>query len=155
MEQHRLIDLARLESEIKRPKDLMGDDPLAPLLRRQPVDYAQPHHRDASMPLPHYVRHIEGVSRIGALSAEAVVRQYDAAAKEIETMGEEMKNVVARCEEIIELAYTAMEQAKATAASYRDEAKRAFAQLEECALLTQEVSRTCQIVARKISTTQD
>jgi len=37
--------------------------------------------------LPDYVAHREGVPRAGALSAEAVLRDYEAAAKEIEAMG--------------------------------------------------------------------
>src|SRR4051794_22922620 len=40
-----------------------------------------------SEPMPDYVEHQDGVSRVGALSAEAVVRDYEAAAKEIEAMG--------------------------------------------------------------------
>ena len=38
----------------------------------------------ASIALPDYVEHTEGVTRVGALSAEAVIRDYESAAKEIE-----------------------------------------------------------------------
>ena len=41
-------------------------------------------------PLPDYVEHKEGVNQVGKLSAEAVVREYDAAVKEIEALGAEL-----------------------------------------------------------------
>jgi hypothetical protein len=43
-----------------------------------------------SDPMPDYVKHQDGVPRVGALSAEAVVRDYESAAKEIEAMGAEL-----------------------------------------------------------------
>ena len=41
-------------------------------------------------PMPDYVEHREGVNLAGKLSAEAVVREYDAAVKEIEALGAEL-----------------------------------------------------------------
>ena len=41
-------------------------------------------------PMPDYVEHKEGVNQVGKLSAEAVVREYDAAVKEIEALGAEL-----------------------------------------------------------------
>ena len=61
------LDLAKLE------EDVVGSVPAI---------------RAATLPseaMPDYVEHEEGVTRVGALSAEAVVRDYEAAAKEIET----------------------------------------------------------------------
>ncbi len=43
-------------------------------------------------PMPDYVEHEKGVTRVGALTAEAVVRDYEAAAREIEAMGAELIN---------------------------------------------------------------
>jgi len=37
-----------------------------------------------------------------------------------------------------------------TAASYREEAKRIFKRIEECALFTQDVRKTCETVKRRI-----
>ena len=37
-------------------------------------------------PMPDYVEHRQGVNQVGKLSAEAVVREYDAAVKEIEAV---------------------------------------------------------------------
>src|SRR5260370_7818495 len=51
-----------------------------------------------SASMPHYVEHQDGVSRVGALSAEAVVRDYEAAAREIEAMGAELISAAQKCE---------------------------------------------------------
>jgi hypothetical protein len=39
-------------------------------------------------PVPDYVSHRDDVSEIGKLSAEAIVKEYEETAKEIETMGD-------------------------------------------------------------------
>src|SRR6266850_2229289 len=43
-------------------------------------------------PMPDYVEHKEGVNQVGKLSAEAVVREYDAAVKEIEALGADIRS---------------------------------------------------------------
>ena len=60
---------------------------LTPATGDNALSYAPPANR--IMPLPEYVTHRDGVSEIGMLSAEAVVREYENAAKEIEAMGKE------------------------------------------------------------------
>jgi len=50
--------------------------------------------------MPDYVEHQEGVTRVGALTAEAVVRDYEAAAREIEAMGAELISAAQKCEEL-------------------------------------------------------
>ena len=40
--------------------------------------------------MPDYVEHRNGVNEVGKLSAEAVVREYEAAVKEIEALGTEL-----------------------------------------------------------------
>jgi hypothetical protein len=118
---------------------------------RLPVDYAQPRHRDPLSVLPSYVTHVDGVPEIGAMSAAAVVAQYEAAAKAIEAMGSEQKRIVKRCEEVIALALAAMEEATRLAERYREEGKKRFAEVENLALLTQEVSSICTAAQRKIA----
>jgi hypothetical protein len=51
---------------------------------QRPVNVAPPAVRAPSPSIPDYVEHCEGATEIGKLSAEAVVREYEAAAKEIE-----------------------------------------------------------------------
>jgi DNA-directed RNA polymerase subunit F len=139
------IDLQRLAA------DLELEEPFEPqrLAAVPAVDYAPPRHR--AVGLPSYVQHKEGLGQLGILSAEAVVQQYEIAAKEVEAMGDEMKQVATRCEEIIASAHSAMQHAKDIATQYREDAKRIFEDLENYALLTQDVARTCQTIRQKIA----
>ena len=77
------VDLAKPEA------DVTSAVPAMPVRAAPPVP---------SEPLPDYVEHREGVSRVGQLSAEAVVRDYEAAAKEIEAMGVELISAARKCE---------------------------------------------------------
>jgi hypothetical protein len=103
-----------------------------------------------SITLPDYVEHQEGVSRVGALSAEAVVRDYEGAAKEMEAMGAELIDAARKCEEMTAEVHNAIEYMRATAAAYREEAKKIFKRIEDCALFTQDVRRTCEDVKRRM-----
>ena len=103
-----------------------------------------------SGPLPDYVEHREGVSRVGALSAEAVVRDYEAAAKEIEAMGAELIGAAKKCEAMTADVHNAIAFMRDTAAAYREEAKKIFKRIEECALFTEDVRKTCETVKRKM-----
>ena len=100
--------------------------------------------------LPDYVQHQEGVSRVGALSAEAVVRDYEAAAKEIEAMGNELVSAARKCEAMTADVHNAIAFMRDTAAAYREEAKKIFKRIEECALFTEDVRKTCETVKRKM-----
>ena len=103
-----------------------------------------------SVALPDYVEHQEGVSRVGALSAEAVVRDYEAAAKEIESMGAELIEAAKRCEAMTAEVHNAIAYMRDTAAAYRQEAKKIFKRIEDCALFTQDVRKTCEEVKRRM-----
>jgi hypothetical protein len=103
-----------------------------------------------SEPLPDYVEHREGVSRVGQLTAEAVVRDYEAAAKEIEAMGIELISAAKKCEAMTAEVHTTIAFMRDTAASYREEAKRIFKRIEECALFTEDVRKTCETVKRRM-----
>jgi hypothetical protein len=100
--------------------------------------------------LPEYVEHIDGVSRVGALSAEAVVRDYESAAKEIEAMGAELIEAAKRCEAMTIQVHDAIAYMRETAAAYREEAKNIFKRIEDCALFTQDVRKTCEEVKRRM-----
>src|ERR1700756_4636899 len=101
-------------------------------------------------PLPDYVEHREGVSRVGQLTAEAVVRDYEAAAKEIEAMGIELISAAKKCEAMTAEVHTAIAFMRDTAAAYREEAKKIFKRIEECALFTEDVRKTCETVKRRM-----
>src|SRR5215475_1424697 len=129
------LDLARLEA------DVTSALPAVPVKPASPV---------SSEPLPDYVEHREGVSRVGQLTAEAVVRDYEAAAKEIEAMGAELISAAKKCEAMTAEVHTAIAFMRDTAATYREEAKKIFKRIEECALFTEDVRKTCETVKRKI-----
>jgi hypothetical protein len=101
--------------------------------------------------MPDYVEHREGATEIGKLSAEAVVSEYEAAAKDIEAMGGELIERVKQCEEMTRDALAVTEEMKDTAARYREEAKRIFLQIENCTLMTAEVRKTCTELKEKIA----
>lgn len=100
--------------------------------------------------IPDYVEHRDGVTEVGKLSAEAVVREYEAAAKDIETVGAELIERVDQCEAMTRGAFTVTEEMKETAARYREEAKRVFFEIENCSRLTAEVRRACNELIEKI-----
>jgi hypothetical protein len=105
------------------------------------VREAQPTAPDLAM--PDYVEHRDGATEIGKLSAEAVVREYEAAAKDIEQLGVELVGHVKKCEAMTRDALTVIEELKETAGRYREEAKRVFLHIENCSLVTAEVRKTC------------
>jgi hypothetical protein len=57
-----------------------------PIREPQPADLAPPAVHAPALSTPDYVEHRDGATEIGMLSAEAVVREYEAAAKDIEAI---------------------------------------------------------------------
>ena len=135
------FDVSRLEDEVR---DVV--------LQKQPhiqaVDYAP---RNGAPPVPEYVSHREDVTEIGKLSAEAVVREYEATAKEIESMGTELLERVKECEAMTRDALAVTTELKAVAARYREEAKRVFEHIESCSLVVAEARKACTDLKDKIS----
>jgi hypothetical protein len=103
--------------------------------------------------MPGYVEHKEGVNQVAKLSAEAVVREFDAAEKEIEALGAELTEAAKKCEVTVAGVYAMVGEIKELAASYREEGKRYFLQIEECSLMTSEVRTVCETLKEKIATT--
>ena len=60
--------------------------------------------------MPDYVEHSDGATEIGKLSAEAVVREYEAAAKDIEALGVELIEKARQCEAMTREALTVSEE---------------------------------------------
>ena len=141
-------------SSLSKPDDIerdigdliqMGNRAL-PSLHIVPDDHLLP-----NGPMPDYVEHKEGVNQVGKLSAEAVVREYDAAVKEIEALGAELTEAAKKCEATVAGVYAMVSEIKELAASYREEGKRYFLQIEECSLTTSEVRTVCEALKQKIS----
>src|SRR5438445_10767315 len=102
-------------------------------------------------PMPDYVEHKEGVNRVGRLSAEAVVREYDAAVKEIEALGAELTEAAKKCEAMVAGVHSMVNEIKELAANYREEGKRYFLQIEDCSLMTSEVRTVCETLKKRIA----
>jgi hypothetical protein len=102
-------------------------------------------------PMPDYVEHKEGVNQVGKLSAEAVVREYEAAVKEIEALGAELCEAAKKCEAMVAGVHTMVSEIKELAANYREEGKRYFLQIEDCSLMTSEVRTVCETLKKKIA----
>lgn len=102
-------------------------------------------------PVPEYVSHRDDVSEIGKLSAEAIVKEYEETAKEIEAMGEVVREMVQRCEQLTGSASAMLKDIKTTAARYRKEGKRMFTEIESCSSATDEVRRMCETFRDKIA----
>lgn len=117
----------------------------------QPTDFASPSVSAPDLAMPDYVEHRDGATEIGKLSAEAVVREYEAAAKDIEDLGAELVGHVRKCEAMTRDALTVIEELKETAGRYREEAKRVFLHIENCSLVTAEVRKTCVEMREKIA----
>jgi hypothetical protein len=134
-----LTDLERdIEAEIRN--SLPEQDPFAPPSVRAPA-----------LAMPEYVEHRDGATEIGKLSAIAVVREYEAAAKEIEALGAELVDRVKQCEAMTSEALAVTEELKDTARRYREEAKRVFLQIENCSSVIAEVRQTCTELKGKIA----
>jgi hypothetical protein len=125
------VDLVKLEAEVTGALAIMA----AP----------------SSEQMPDYVEHLEGVSRVGALTAEAVVRDYESAAKEIEAMGAELISAAKKCEAMTADVHSAIASIRETAEAYRQEGKKIFKQIEQCALLTENARKVCQDVRRTMT----
>ena len=101
--------------------------------------------------VPDYVNHHEDATEIGKLSAEAIVREYELTAKEIEAVGEFVKEMAQRCEQLTTSASVMLKEIKATAARYRKEGKRIFNEIESCSSATDEVRQLCETFRDRIA----
>ena len=104
-----------------------------------------------ALAMPNYVVHRDGATEIGKLSAEAIVREYEVAAKDIEAMGDLLIECAKQCEAMTRDVLTVTGELKETAARYREEAKRVFAEIEGCSQMTAEVRQTCIELREKIT----
>jgi hypothetical protein len=139
-----LIDLEKeIEAEFRNSPPMRG---------QHSMEFAPPRVRAPTIAIPDYVEHCEGATEIGKLSAEAIVREYEAAAKDIEGMGAELIERVKQCEAMTREALAVIEEMKETSARYREEAKRIFLQIENCTRMTAEVRKTCIELKEKIAT---
>jgi hypothetical protein len=122
-----------------------------PIHEPRSAQFAPPTVGAPALAMPDYVEHRDGATEIGKLSAEAVVREYEATAKEIEAMGAEVVERVRQCEAMTRDALAVTEELKEIAGRYREEAKRAFDHIESCSLVVAEARKTCSELKDKIA----
>jgi hypothetical protein len=113
--------------------------------------FAPPTVAAPSLAMPDYVTHRDGATEIGKLSAEAVVREFEATAEEIEEMGADLIERVKRCEAATLETFAVTKELEDVAARCREEAKRVFLQIENCSRLTEEVRKTCAQLMEKLA----
>ena len=134
------LDLAKLEADVTAA---------IPARSLMPINSTPPVQSD---PMPDYVERQDGVPRVGALSAEAVMRDHESAAREIEAMGAELISAAKKCEAMTSEVHNAIAYMRETAAAYREEAKKIFKRIEDCVLFTEDVRNTCETLKRRIET---
>ena len=105
-------------------------------------------------PVPEYVIHREDVSEIGKLSAEAIAKEYEETAREIEAMGDVVREMVTRCDQLSASASSMLKDIKSTAARYRKEGKRMFTEIESSSSAADEVRRLCEDFRDKLAARQ-
>ena len=132
------FDVSRLEAEVQEA-----------VQQRQPYVQAVD---QVPRSVPDYVKHRENATEIGKLSAEAIVKEYEATAKEIETMGQTVTEMVQRCDQLTASATAMLKDIKNTASRYRKEGKRMFDEIEQCSKATDEVRSLCESFRDKITT---
>ncbi len=138
-----MTDMERqIEAEIRSRSPL--HDPAA-------AQFAPPTVSAPALGMPEYVEHREGATEIGKLSAEAVVREYEATAKEIESMGADLLERAKQCEALTRDALAVTAELKDIAGRYREEAKRVFEHIEACSLVVAEARKTCTELKDKIA----
>ena len=106
------LDLAKLEADVTAA---------IPARSLMPINSAPPVQSD---PMPDYVERQDGVPRVGALSAEAMVRDHEYAAKEIEAMGAELISAAKKCEAMTSEVHNAIAYMREIAAAIARKPRR-------------------------------
>ena len=112
-------------------------------------------------PLPEYVKHADGIDDVGRLTSEALTMSYESSAKRLEDMGasllDEMKQcqqtalrMVKECENIMKETEDAVEQCKAAAQVYREQAKSVFEQIQQRSMIADKTRKTCSTMIDEI-----
>lgn len=140
------------------------NDPLDKYLPPPPVDLDEPQNIFGAPPgpMPDYVTPRPEVPPVGALSAEAMVRDFEKTAKHIEAMSIEIAGAGQICAEefsAIAQKYRGLDEyiqevkkhVNETAESLRDEAKSVFVRIENTMLMTQEMRNLSEQMRHRVA----
>jgi len=87
------------------------------------------------------------IEKFPRVTVAAVMRDYESAAEEVEAMGAELISAAKKWEEMTATVHNIIRD---TAEAYREEGRKIFGRIEECAQLTEEVRKTCEEFKRSI-----
>jgi len=87
---------------------------------------------------------------IGRLSAEAVLSQYEAAAKSVEGMGDEIKDRIKKLEAALVEADKDLKLVAEAAAAIREKGRLVQIQIEEASGVSQDIRTMCTNLRKKI-----
>jgi hypothetical protein len=127
-----------------------------PLIRPTPFDAVESQlHALTIMPAttmmtPIMSTQMRDLDELGKMSAEAVLTQYEAAAKAVEEMGREVTTLVKRMGEKLIECDTDMKHLIETAAAIREKGKHSQALIEQVSALSTEIRRTCDEFKKKV-----
>src|SRR5579863_1438041 len=148
----------RTQSAVVKPFDAskLEDEVRNSIHQNRPHVQANDHVPRAVLapPVPEYVAHREDASEIGKPSAEAIVKEYEETAKEIEAMGAVVREMVKRCDPLSASASSMLRDINSTAARYRKEGKRMFTEIELCSSAADEVRKLCEDFRDKLAARQ-
>lgn len=137
-------DTKRIHDEIERTRRLQMVQPVPTIVHQDPVKPAN---------VVDYVKHLDGVGKVGMLTADAAVSEYEATAKAIEAMGKDLVEMQRRLEAEIKEMHAAIDEAKTLAALYREKAVEAFNRIEQASLTVQAARHACTELSEKIRKT--
>lgn len=142
------LGLAALERELgdtARPRvvrELTDDD----VLRQEPPEAFAPKRQ-----LPDYVQHSHDATQIGKMSAHAVVLEFEQTAKEIESLGDELRAMEGKAKEAQAAMAKALGDLTSTVAAYREEAARLFKHVEDVTTTASEASALAAQLRERIA----
>ena len=88
---------------------------------------------------------------IGRLSAEAVLAQYEAAAKSVEGMGDEIKDRIKRLEAALVEADQDLKLVAEAAAAIREKGRLVYVQIEEASGVSEKIRNACADFRKKVA----
>lgn len=123
-----------------------------PLRALSPIQLLNDLEKDVVMHSALKQRKIEpvGESDVGRLSAEAVLAQYEAAAKAVEGMGDDVKIRIDRLEKALTEADQDLKLVAETAAAIREKGKLVQVQIEEASTLSKDIKDACAEFRKKV-----
>ena len=87
---------------------------------------------------------------LGRMSAEAVLTQYEAAAKAVEDMGEEVRNRIEKLEDSLKDCDATMKALAEAAQAIREKGRLVQVQIEEASALSTDIRSKCEEFKQKV-----